>query len=53
MPLHEGYSNKSVSANIKKLREEGYPKKQSVAIAMSKKCEACKKAGKKDCKCKK
>jgi hypothetical protein len=53
MPLQAGYSDKTTSANIRKLKEEGYPAKQRVAIALSKKCEACKKAGKKDCKCKK
>jgi uncharacterized protein YdaT len=36
MPLKSGKSKKAVSSNIKKLRHEGYPEKQSVAIAMSK-----------------
>lgn len=36
MPLNEGSSKKAVSNNIKKLKEEGYPQKQSVAIALSK-----------------
>lgn len=35
MPLHAGKSQKVVSSNIKKLREEGYPQKQSIAIALS------------------
>lgn len=35
MPLAQGKSRKAVSSNIKKLREEGYPQKQSIAIAMS------------------
>lgn len=37
MPLKSGKSDKVVSSNIKKLREEGYPQKQAVAIALTKK----------------
>lgn len=36
MPLKKGSSNMTVSSNIKKLRDEGYPQKQSIAIAMNK-----------------
>lgn len=35
MPLRSGSSKKTLSTNIAKLREEGYPEKQSVAIAYS------------------
>jgi hypothetical protein len=36
MPLKKGSSKKAVSANIHKLRHEGRPQKQAIAIAMSK-----------------
>jgi len=36
MPLVKGKSKKAVSRNISRLRKEGYPQRQSVAIAMSK-----------------
>jgi hypothetical protein len=36
MPLAKGKSNKTVSKNIKKLIDEGYPQKQAVAISLEK-----------------
>lgn len=36
MPLKKGKNKKTISSNIRKLRHEGYPERQSVAIAMTK-----------------
>lgn len=46
MPLKKGKEDKTVAVNIRKLRSEGYPQKQAVAIALSIAREVKKKVGK-------
>lgn len=35
MPLKKGKANKTISANIRKLRREGYPQQRAIAIALT------------------
>jgi hypothetical protein len=47
MPLDEGKGRAAASRNIKKLKKEGYPQRQAVAIAL-KKAGLSRKSKKKD-----
>lgn len=46
MPLKKGYSKSTIGSNIKKLKSEGKPPKQAVAISLSVAEQAAKKVGK-------
>jgi len=40
MPLKEGYGKKTIGENIKELIKSGRPRKQAIAISMSKSRES-------------
>ena len=43
MPLKKGKTSETVSENIRKLKSEGYPQRQAVAIALNTKKQSEKK----------
>jgi hypothetical protein len=45
MPLRKGKSRQAVSTNIRRLRREGYPRRQAIAIALRKAGKARRKRG--------
>lgn len=47
MPLKRGYSSDKIGSNIKKMEDEGYPKKQALAASLSSARKSAEKAGKK------
>ena len=46
MPLFKGYGRKQISANIRRLRHEGRPRKQAIAIALNTARVSAREAGK-------